>query len=224
NVAQVQRSLQRVTTATVAGQKMDLQQLRRTATGADVIRTARKLDRIEAAALMRQIAADPNVEYVEVDQLMKPTMTPNDTHYASNQWHYFEAAGGIKADQAWDVSTGQGIVVAVLDTGITNHSDLNANVIAGYDMISDASIAGDGNGRDSNPAGSGDAYNGGACSWHGTSVAGTVAAGTNNNKGVAGVAPNARIQPVRVLGKGGGYTSDIADGIIWASGGSVPGV
>ncbi|QOW24764.1 S8 family serine peptidase [Lysobacter sp. H23M47] len=224
NIAKVQSSLDRVARTARSGNALGLHQVRRIATGADVIRTDRKLDRVEAAALMRQIAADPNVEYVEVDQLLQPAFTPNDSYYASNQWHYFEAAGGIRADKAWDVSTGSGIVVAVLDTGITNHSDLNANVVAGYDMVSDASMSGDGDGRDSDPTDPGDYTGGGSSSWHGTHVAGTIAAVTNNNKGVAGVAYNARIQPVRVLGRGGGYTSDIADGIIWASGGSVSGV
>ncbi len=224
NIARVQASLDRVAVSARTGNALSLQQVRRIATGADVVRTSRKLDRVEAAALMRQIAADPNVEYVEVDQLLQPAFTPNDTYYANNQWHLFEAAGGIRADKAWDVTTGAGIVVAVLDTGITNHSDLNANVVAGYDMISDATIAGDGNGRDSDPNDPGDYYNGGNSSWHGTHVAGTIAAVTNNSKGVAGVAYNARIQPVRVLGRGGGYTSDISDGIVWASGGSVSGV
>ena len=116
------------------------------------------------------------------------------------------------------------MVVAVLDTGSTSHSDLNANTIAGYDMISDATGGGDGNGRDSNPADPGDYSGGYASSWHGTHVAGTVAARTNNGVGVAGTAFNARISHVRVLGRGGGYTSDIADGIVWASGGSVSGV
>jgi serine protease len=182
---------------------------------------------------MQQIAADPNVEYVEVDRIMKPVFTPNDTHYANYQWHYFEAAGGIKADQAWDVTNGSGVVVAVLDTGITSHSDLNANVVAGYDFISDAAMARDGNGRDSNPADEGDWYGANECggthpgsdsSWHGSHVAGTIGAVTNNGSGVAGVAYGAKVQAVRVLGKCGGYTSDIADGITWASGGSVSGV
>ncbi|HYE87787.1 MAG TPA: S8 family serine peptidase, partial [Vicinamibacterales bacterium] len=74
------------------------------------------------------------------------------------------------------------------------------------------------------PSDTGDAANGYPSSWHGTHVAGTVAAVTNNAKGVAGVAFNAKVVPVRVLGKQGGYTSDIADAIVWASGGSVTGV
>src|SRR5690606_34967652 len=124
----------------------------------------------------------------------------------------------------WDVTNGAGVVVAVLDTGITNHSDLNANVLPGYDFISDVNVAGDGNGRDSNAADPGDYQGGSSSSWHGTHVAGTIAAVTNNNSGVAGVAFGAKIVPVRVLGRGGGYLSDIADGIVWAAGGSVGGV
>ncbi|MFR0657163.1 S8 family serine peptidase, partial [Pantoea sp. SIMBA_079] len=80
-------------------------------------------------------------------------------------------------------------VVAVLDTGIASHSDLNGNILPGYDFIIDTAVAGDGNGRDSNPADPGDYYGGRASSWHGTHVAGTVAAVTNNGVGVAGTAP-----------------------------------
>ncbi len=205
------------------GKALGLQKLRRIATGAEVVQSSRKLDSVEAEMLMRQIAADPDVEYVEVDQLMQPILTPNDTRY-SEQYGFFEATGGIKANEAWDISTGSGVVVAVLDTGSTNHSDLNANLVAGYDMISDATVAGDGGGRDSDPSDPGDYYQGSNSSWHGTHVAGTLAAVTNNGKGVAGTAFGAKVQHVRVLGRGGGFTSDIADGIIWASGGSISGV
>ena len=208
-----------------------LQHMRRLAVGADVVRVARKLDRAEAERLMRQLAADPDVEYVEVDRLLQAVLTPNDPQYPQ-QWGYHDADAGIRANEAWDSATGSGVVVAVLDTGITSHSDLNANVIAGYDFVSDATAARDGNGRDSNPADQGDWYSAGECgqfvgansSWHGTHVAGTVAALTNNGVGVAGTAFNARVQPVRVLAKCGGSISDIADAIIWASGGTVSGI
>ena len=233
DVARAASGFCRAAAAGVGGKAFKLAHLRRMTQGADVVKANRKLDRAEAQSLMLQLAADPNVEYVEVDQLMKAVMTPNDTYYSSEQWHYYNATGGIKANEAWDVTSGTGSVVAVIDTGITSHTDLNANVLPGYDFISDAAMARDGNGRDSNPNDQGDWYAANECgsgvpasnsSWHGTHVAGTVAAVTNNAKGVAGVAYGARIVPVRVLGKCGGYTSDIADGIIWASGGTVTGV
>jgi serine protease len=211
---------------------LHLEHVRRMTAGADVIRTDRKLDRAEAESLMRQIAANPDVEYVEVDKLNRLFLTPNDTNFGQ-QYGFGTGAGGIRATEAWDSATGAGVVVAVLDTGITNHSDLNANILPGYDFIVDTFVANDGNGRDSDPSDPGDWITANQCggvhaaqpsSWHGTHVAGTVAAVTNNAKGVAGTAFDAKVVPVRVLGKCGGYDSDIADAIVWASGGSVSGV
>src|SRR5690606_15464034 len=112
----------------------------------------------------------------------------------------------------------------VLDTGYADHNDLDANIVPGYDFIIDEAVAGDGDGRDGDAHDPGDWYGGYASSWHGTHVAGTVAAVTDNGAGLAGVAYKAKVQPVRVLGHGGGYTSDIADAIVWASGGTVDGV
>lgn len=200
---------------------------REMATGGKVIQLNKSLDKQAAAALLEDIAKDPAVEYVEPDVKMFPTWTPSDGYW-DYQWHYHRSKVGIDAPTAWDTTRGRGVTVAILDTGITNHPDLNKNVVPGYDMISDAWAAGDGNGRDSDPRDEGDWINAGACgnryfqasSWHGTHVAGTVAASANDG-GVVGVAPEAKILPVRVLGKCGGYTSDIADGIIWAAGGQV---
>jgi serine protease len=211
---------------------LNLEHVRRMTAGADVVRTDRKLDRAEAESLMRQIAANPDVEYVEVDKLNRLFLTPNDTNFGQ-QYGFGTGAGGIRATEAWDSATGAGVVVAVLDTGITNHSDLNANILPGYDFIVDTFVSNDGNGRDADPSDPGDWITANQCggvhaaqpsSWHGTHVAGTVAAVTNNAKGVAGTAFNAKVVPVRVLGRCGGYDSDIADGIIWASGGTVSGV
>ena len=233
NAAALGRSIEAAARGIAAsgGRALAVRHLRRLAVGADVVKAARALNRAEAEALMRTLAADPDVEYVELDQRMYPVATPNDTRY-NDQWHYFDATASIKANEAWDSSTGSGIVVAVIDTGITPHSDLNGNIVAGYDFVSDSTAARDGNGRDSNPNDEGDWYSAGECgrqqagnsSWHGTHVAGTVAAVTNNSKGVAGVAYGAKVSPVRVLAKCGGTTSDIADAIVWASGGSVSGV
>jgi len=207
--------------------------VRTMATGADVLRVqGNRLDDAALAALAAELAIEPSVAYAEVDRMLKALLTPNDTRY-NEQWHYFEATAGLRANTAWDINTGAGVVVAVLDTGYRPHADLAANIVGGYDMIGDTFVANDGNGRDSDAQDPGDWTTLNECgigtgssdsSWHGTHVAGTVAAVTNNGSGVAGVAFGARVLPVRVLGKCGGYTSDIADGMIWASGGTVSGV
>ena len=196
-----------------------------------VVRVNKKMNVTETQAYMQEMLASGQVEFIEIDQMLKPFATPNDPQYSS-QWHYFESNGGLNLPTAWDSATGSGVTVAVLDTGYRPHADLNANLLPGYDMISDVSVANDGGGRDSDARDTGDAVAKNECgtndasnsSWHGTHVAGTIAAVTNNGEGVAGVAYNSKIVPVRVLGKCGGLTSDIADGIIWASGGSVSGL
>ncbi|MFL9582986.1 S8 family peptidase [Stenotrophomonas sp. AB1(2024)] len=214
------------------GRALGLQKLRTLAIGPTVVKADRPLDVAESELLMRRLAADPNVEYVEVDQLMRATLTPNDARL-SEQWGFGTSNASINVRPAWDKATGTGVVVAVIDTGITSHADLNANILPGYDFISDAAMARDGGGRDNNANDEGDWYGANECgagypaansSWHGTHVAGTIAAVTNNSTGVAGTAYNAKVVPVRVLGKCGGYTSDIADAIVWASGGTVSGV
>ena len=196
-----------------------------------VFRLDRWLDASALGKLIADLRADPRIEQVEEDKLLKANLTPNDSRY-NEQWHYFQAGVGINMPAAWDKSTGDSTVVAVIDTGYTDHSDLDANMLPGYDFISDPFVANDGDGRDADASDPGDAYAFGECgvpggassSWHGTHVSGTVAAVTNNGLGVAGVAFDASILPLRALGKCGGYTSDIADSVIWASGGSVAGV
>ena len=218
-----------------AGQQFGLrmQALHGIATGANIIHLGKKMAVAEVEALARELKArDPNVEYAEPDRMMVKLFSPNDPRYAE-QWHYFESAGGLRANAAWDVATGSGVNVAVIDTGFVPHADLSGNILPGYDFITSTSVAADGNGRDSDASDPGDSTTAGQCgvgspgsnsSWHGTHVAGTIAARTNNGVGVAGVAFNSKIVPVRVLGKCGGYTSDIADAIIWASGGTVSGI
>ncbi|MGW0364470.1 S8 family peptidase [Streptomyces sp. NPDC002990] len=213
-----------------AGEKAKFE--RRLGTGAALVDLGGTLAPKDAADVMAQFRADPDVAYVEADSRAYAMATPNDTEYAK-QWDLFEPVAGMNVPAAWDKTTGSGVTVAVIDTGYVAHSDLAANVVAGYDFISSSTDARDGNGRDGNPADQGDWTAAGECgtgspasgsSWHGTHVAGTIAAATGNAKGIAGIAYGAKIQPVRVLGKCGGTTSDIVDAITWSSGGSVPGV
>jgi serine protease len=218
-----------------AGQQfgMTMKALHTIATGASIFKIDRKVSLDEAKALAAELMArDPDVEYAEPDRMMTHLMTPNDSRYAE-QWDYFETTGGMRVPAAWDKSTGTGIKVAVIDTGYRPHADLSGQILQGYDFISDTAVANDGGGRDTDASDPGDWIVANECgagspaqnsSWHGTHVAGTIAALTNNASGVAGIAYNAKIVPARVLGKCGGYTSDIADAITWASGGTVSGV
>ncbi|MFK0254025.1 S8 family peptidase [Streptomyces sp. NPDC090445] len=205
---------------------------RRLGTGAALVNLGGATAPKDAADLMAQFRSDPDVAYVEPDSRAYAMALPNDTDYAK-QWDLFEPTAGMNVPAAWGKTTGSGVTVAVIDTGYVAHSDVAPNVVSGYDFISDSAAARDGNGRDNNPADQGDWSGAGECgvgskasdsSWHGTHVAGTIGAAANNSKGVAGIAYNAKIQPVRVLGKCGGATSDIVDAITWASGGNVAGV
>ncbi len=212
------------------GESLDFQ--RRLGSGAALVDLGEDVTKADVADVIAEYRADPQVAYVAPDRLNKAMATPNDTEY-SKQWDLYEATAGMNVPGAWDKVTGTGVTVAVIDTGYVAHSDLAANIVGGYDFISDTKVANDGNGRDSNPADPGDWTAANECaagdpastsSWHGTHVAGTIAAVTNNSKGVAGIAYGAKVSPLRVLGKCGGYDSDIIDAITWASGGTVSGV
>ncbi|MDQ7772047.1 MAG: S8 family serine peptidase [Elusimicrobiales bacterium] len=205
---------------------------------AEVLRLGSKLRIEEVAAAAARLRAQPDIEYAEPDRIARPQALPNDTSFGG-QWHYLGPVdgepGGANLPQAWDITTGAtNIVVAVIDTGILSHEDLDpVRVLPGYDMIADADKSNDGDGRDADPSDPGDwapadyCYPGSPATdstWHGTHVAGTIGAATNNNLGVAGVNWNSKILPVRVLGDCGGYDSDIIDGIRWSAGLPVPGV
>ncbi|MBO3131042.1 S8 family peptidase, partial [Dermatophilus congolensis] len=186
-----------------------------------------------AAHLAQALKADPNIATAEPDIRVHASDIPNDPLYSSSQWDLKNSPAGINAPVAWNTTTGRGVTVAVIDSGITRHPDLDAQLVPGYDFISSADTARDRNGRDSDPSDIGDWTTYSQCfrgseprnsSWHGTHVAGTVAAIANNSTGVAGVAYNSRIQPIRALGACGGSLSDIADAVTWASGGTVEGV
>lgn len=218
--------------AAKTGEKLSFE--RRLAGGAALVDLGGSASKQDIAEIMDAFRADPQVASVEPDiRAYAMAVTPDDTDYAK-QWDLFEPTGGMNVPTAWDKTTGSGVTVAVIDTGYAAHSDVASNVVPGYDFISTSADARDGNGRDADSKDEGD-WNAtdGECgtgskasnsSWHGTHVAGTIAAVTNNTKGIAGIAYNAKIQPVRVLGKCGGSSADIADAITWASGGTVPGV
>lgn len=148
------------------------------------------------------------------------------------QWYMHDAKVGIDAPVAWVDTRGAGSVVAVLDTGVTPHPEFDGQLLPGYDFVTDALAARDGDGRDADPTDEGDWTEPGDCgshrstpsSWHGTHVTGIVVARAGNTPGMVGVAPEAKVVPVRVMGRCGGRLSDVADAIVWASGGEVAGV
>lgn len=201
-----------------------------------VYRLPKRIAQQELRLLIQKLALLPEVLTAEPDIIMQHNLIPNDTYYG-NQWHYFAPTTttyGINAPAGWDVTTGNpNIVIAVIDTGITNHVEFAGRTVPGYDFIADVFTANDGNGRDSDPSDPGDwvtknqCYSGSKASessWHGTHTAGTIGAASNNGVGVAGINWQSKILPVRVLGKCGGYMSDIIDGMLWSAGLPVTGV
>ena len=223
---------------------------------------------ISSDALARRLALEDDVEYAVPDGRRQIVTAPNDPLYANGvggngpavgQWYLRAPSGAVQSsldiETAWNVTQGNpSIVVAVLDTGVRyDHPDLLAvaaggKLLPGYDMISSAAIANDGDGRDADASDPGDwitvaeandiggffyhcttfdpgsgRYVGQASSWHGTQVSGLIAAITNNGIGMASVGPNLRVLPVRVIGKCGGFDSDIIAGMRWAAGLEVPG-
>ncbi len=166
------------------------------------------------AAMASLLDAQVGVDYAEPNFVRRiAATTPNDTYY-SLQWHY----PLIQLPAAWDITTGDNnVIVAVVDTGELQHPDLISRQIPGYDFISSAANAGDGNGMDSDPTDVGDGNGLTPSSFHGTHVAGTIGADSNNNSGVAGVTWAGKIQHLRVLGLEGGSDFDIIQALLYAA-------
>ncbi len=169
-------------------------------------------DTIHAAKALR---LHKDVASADLNYLRHPLAMPNDPLYPL-QWHY----SLIDLPRAWDLTTGDSnLTIAVIDTGVLlQHPDLSGQLIAGYDFISDPRSAGDGNGLDADANDPGDGGIAGSDSFHGTHVAGTIAANSNNGVGVAGIAWHSRIMPLRALGVGGGTDYDIIQAIRYAAG------
>ncbi len=146
--------------------------------------------------IVAQLGDDADVEWVEPVIRMRAASAakaPNDPHY-NYQWHL----AAVKAEAAWATTKGKGVVVAVVDTGVSVNEDGLLHLLPGKDFVDMDDDASDENG-------------------HGTHVAGTIAQQTNNGIGVAGVAPEASILPVRVLGADGSGTNEgVSAGIVWA--------
>lgn len=147
-------------------------------------------------AVVRALSKNPKIEFAELDMASPPDLTPDDPRFSSG-WHLPK----IQAPAAWDVSKADGIIVAVLDTGVEEtHPDLANQLLPGYNSV-------DGTNNTTDIQG------------HGTATAGTVAAQTNNAIGVSSVAWGARILPVRISNNADGwaYWSDVARGLTWAA-------
>lgn len=217
---------------------VDTKFLHNTSTDDAVIQTSKTLNKNEAQEFMAKVASDPDVASVEPDYINYPaaegdiTFQYNDPQY-SKQWNLTNPTTGVQNTGNARLRRGATVKVAVLDTGYVPHPDLVTGMANGYDFVSDPLSARDGDGRDPDPKDEGDyapynlckdQANAHTSTWHGTSVAGIIGARGNNRMGIVGTADLARVQPVRVLGRCGGRTSDIADAIIWAAGGHVDGV
>ena len=208
---------------------------------------------ITSVELAARLSAQSDVEYAVVDAHMRALGAPNDPYYGAGQttitptvgqWYLRSPSGGgtassINAEAAWSITTGKSsVVVAVLDTGITRHPDLDSKVLPGYDFVSDVGQANDGDGRDSDPSDPGDGVTSAdvgvvsncstsdiqSSSWHGTQTAGLIGAATNNGIGMASIGHDVMLLPLRVLGKCGGAESDVGSAMLWAAGISVDGV
>lgn len=148
-----------------------------------------------AEAVARALAKNPHFKFAEPDYWVAPDFTPNDPYYSSS-WHLPK----IGAPAAWDRSRGQNVTIAVLDTGVdSSHPDLKGQLVPGWNFYDNNADTSDVHG-------------------HGTGVAGAAAASGNNSLGVASVAFNARIMPVRIS-RPDGYASfsTIANGLMWAA-------
>ncbi|WP_455211796.1 S8 family serine peptidase [Kaarinaea lacus] len=164
--------------------------------------------KLETLEVVKALRARDDVEYAKPNYIRHATLVPNDTHY-NLQWNL----PLINLPDAWDINTGSSdVIVAVIDSGIlAGHPDINEDrLVAGYDFIRDLENAADGDGIDSNPNDPSE--------YHGTHVTGIIAAQTNNSNGIAGVAWNIRIMPLRALGALGGTDYDIEQAILYAAG------
>lgn len=176
--------------------------------GMNVVALPRGKDR---STLLRTLAAHPDVSSVEADARVRATYIPTDPHHR-NQY----GNNALHLPQAWDVSRGKGVIVAVVDTGVDlGHPDLRENLVSGISFVNQIEVEdyeNPGQTRVESFPNQGPKDDHG----HGTHVAGTIAA-SMNGVGVVGAAPMAKIMPIKVLSHTrSGFGSDVAAGIVWA--------
>ncbi len=217
---------------------LSLRSVRQTGGGSVVMALPKAMGAQALDEVIQRLKQNKAVAYAEPDaRVNTDVVQPNDTRWG-DQWSLAPVAvapSGVQAQAAWTLTSGSpAMVVAVLDSGLLPHADLQGRVLPGYDFVSDINYANDGNGRDADASDPGDWVDGSEdwlqgesthnSGWHGTHVAGIIAAQRSNAMGISGVDARARLLPVRVLGRGGGYMSDVADGLRWAVGAPVAGV
>lgn len=183
----------------------------------DQFATADLCAKYQTLQQLKRIQQRSDVRSASPNHLLTAYRIPNDPFY-SYQWHYKM----INVPQAWDATLGSAnVIAAVIDSGVLlTHPDLRGQLVSGYDFISDSTISKDGDGIDPNPNDPGNKEGReGASNFHGTHVAGTIGAATNNGIGVAGVGWLTRVMPLRVLGRGGAGTEyDTEQAILYAAG------
>lgn len=210
------------------------------ASGAVVYRLDKAVPLAQARAMAWRLRQDPMVRSAEPDLRVQPQSlsAPDDPGFA-RQWSLKAATagnlGGANIVSAWQRSIGSQVTVAVVDTGMLPSVELSTRVMPGYDLIGDNATGADATpGRDADPTDPGDScevknpdgtvVSRTVSTWHGLRVASQLAAAADNGYGIAGAAPGVAVQPVRALGRCGGWMSDIADAVAWAAGITVDGV
>lgn len=206
----------------------------------------------ELEATLAALRADPDIALAVPDERVKAqAYIPNDPLFGTQWYLQGTEVSAIRAHDAWDITRGgtspdtSTVVVAVIDSGVRfDHPDLAGKLLPGWDFVSTSQVGNDGDGWDDDPSDPGDwmtaeelaspTWSSGKCgggtnqdqptdsSWHGTRVAGMIAAASDNAEGMTGAAFNVRVLPLRVLGKCGGYVSDVIAAMYWAAGMSPP--
>jgi serine protease len=220
--------------------RLDATWIRAGTLGTHVLKWGASVRLSDRESMLNRLKADPRVEFAESDLAMTGMALPNDVSFGS-QWALQSTANraGARFDKAWDLVKGSSaVIVAVVDTGVRYDTpELSGRLLAGYDFISEALTANDGDGRDSDPSDMGDWVSEADkakstfsdcpvsnSTWHGTFISGQIAGVTQNLQGISAGDWNAKILPVRVSGKCRAFASDMYDGMLWSAGVEVPGV